>query len=143
MNPGGYEAVLLDGEGSEIARISFWLRDPAAKLRLTTDQRTYGRGEPIRVSWTDGPANRWDWLGVYKATAADPRTDSYSIWAYTGLHASGTLPPSTHGSVALGPDTQGGPWPLPPGRYVVHYLLADQYRSAGSARFAVSRSDRP
>jgi hypothetical protein len=143
MNPGGYEAVLLDGEGSEIARISFWLRDPGAKLRLTTDQRTYGRGEPIRVSWTDGPANRWDWLGVYKGTAADPRTDSYSIWAYTGLHASGTLPPSTHGSVALGPDTQGGPWPLPPGRYVVHYLLADRYRSAGSARFAVSRSDRP
>ena len=143
MDPGGYEAVLLDGEGSEIARISFWLRDPRAELRLATDQRTYGRDEPIRVTWTDGPANRWDWLGVYKATAADPRTDSYLIWAYTGLHASGTLPPSTHGSVTLGPDTQGGPWPLPPGRYVVHYLLADQYRSAGSAPFAVSRGGRP
>ena len=90
------------------------------------------------MSWTDGPANRWDWLAVYKAGAADPNTDSYTDWAYTGLHASGTLPPSTHGSVDLRADTQGGPWPLPPGRYVVHYLLTDQYKSAGSARFTVS-----
>ena len=45
-------------------------------------------------------------------------------------------------AVALGPDTQGGPWPLPPGRYVVHYLLADQYRSAGSAPFTVSGGSR-
>jgi endonuclease/exonuclease/phosphatase family metal-dependent hydrolase len=142
MDPGGYEAVLLDGDGSEIARISFWLRDPHAELRLRTDKRTYERGEPIRVTWTDGPANRWDWLGVYKAGAADPKTDSYSIWAYTGLHASGTLPPSTHGGVTLGRDTQGRPWPLPPGRYVVHYLLTDQYRSAASARFTVSGGGR-
>jgi hypothetical protein len=141
MDPGGYEAVLLDGDGSEIARVSFWLRDPRAELRLSTNQRTYERGEPIRVSWTDGPANRWDWLGVYKVTAADPKTDSYLNWAYTGLHASGTVPPSTRGAVTLGSDTQGQ-WPLPPGRYVVHYLLADKYNSAGSAHFAVSRSGR-
>jgi hypothetical protein len=137
MDPGGYEAVLLDGDGTEIARISFWLRDPQAKLELSTDKRTYDRGEPIRVSWSDGPANRWDWLGVYEAKAADPRTDSYLNWAYTGLHASGTVPPSTRSDVTLGPDTQG-PWPLPPGRYVVHYLLADKYNSAGSASFTVS-----
>jgi hypothetical protein len=143
MRPGGYEAVLLDGEGSEVARISFWLRDPRAEPRLSTDQRTYQRGEPIRVSWTEGPANRWDWIAVYKAGAADPKTDSYLLWAYTGLHASGTLPPSTRGSLTLGPDSQGGPWPLLPGRYVVHYLLTDQYRSAGSARFSVSGGGQP
>ena len=143
MRPGGYEAVLLDGGGSVIARVSFWLRDPRAKLRLSTDRRTYQRGEPIRVSWTDGPANRWDWLAVYKAGAADPHKDSYTDWAYTGLHASGTLPPSTHSSVTLGPDTQGGPWPLPPGRYVVHYLLTDQYKSAGRSRFTVSGGNSP
>ena len=58
------------------------------------------------------------------------------------MHASGTLPPSTKGAVSLGADAQGGPWPLPPGRYVVHYLLADQYRSAGSAPFTVSGGSR-
>jgi hypothetical protein len=138
LEPGGYEAALLDDDDSELARISFWLRDPQAELELSTDRRTYKRGEPIEVAWTDGPANRWDWLGVYEASASDPKADSYLIWGYSGLHASGTLPPSTEGSVTLGPDTQGGPWPLPPGDYVVHYLLADEYNSAGSARFTVT-----
>ena len=131
--------MLVDGEGGELARISFWLRDPQAETAVSTDRRTYAPGEPIEVDWSDGPANRWDWLGVYRASAADPRSDDYLIWAYTGLHASGTVPPRTEGSVTLGPDAQGAPWPLPPGRYVVHYLLADQYNSAGSARFTVRR----
>ncbi len=138
MDPGAYEAVLVDGAESEVARVSFFLRDPDAVLELSTDRRTYAPGEPIEVSWEDGPANRWDWLGVYKAGASDPHKDSYTIWAYTGQHASGTVPPSTDGSVTLGPDTQGRPWPLPPGDYVVHYLLADQYNSAGRAKFTVS-----
>jgi len=139
LDPGGYQAVLVDGEGGELARISFWLRDPQAETEVSTDRRTYAPGEPIEVDWSDGPANRWDWLGVYRASAADPRSDDYLIWAYTGLHASGTVPPRTEGSVTLGPDAQGAPWPLPPGQYIVHYLLADQYNSAGSARFTVTR----
>ena len=40
----------------------------------------------------------------------------------------------------IGPDSQGGPWPLPPGEYVVHYLLTDRYRSAASATFEVTSS---
>ena len=142
MAPGGYEAALLDQGGDRIARVSFWLRNPRAKLRLSTDRRTYAEGEPIQVNWTGGPANRWDWLGVYKASASNPHRDSNLIWAYTGLHASGTLPPSTSGSVTLGPATEGGPWPLPPGRYVLHYLLTDRYSSAGSARFTVTGAGR-
>ena len=90
------------------------------------------------MEWADGPANRWDWLGVFKASASDPENDDYLVWGYTGLHESGTVPPTTEGGVALGLDTQGQGWPLPPGDYVVHYLLADQYESAGSARFTVS-----
>ncbi len=47
------------------------------------------------------------------------------------------MPPRTVGEATLGPDSQGNSWPLPPGDYVVHYLLADQYQSAGSAPFTV------
>jgi endonuclease/exonuclease/phosphatase family metal-dependent hydrolase len=139
MDAGGYEAVLLDGEGEEVARIPFWLRDPRADLRLSTDRRTYDAGEPIEVEWADGPANRWDWLGVYEASASDPKRDDYLVWGYTGGHASGTVPPSTDGSATIGPESQGSAWPLPPGDYVVHYLLADQYDSAGSTSFTVTR----
>jgi hypothetical protein len=137
FDPGGYEAVLIGGDDAEIARVPFYLRDPGAELELTTDQPSYERGEPVAVSWTGGPANRWDWLGVYEAGASDPERDDYLIWAYSEGHSAGTVPPRTSGEAVLGPDSQGTPWPLPAGDYVVHYLLADEYESAGSAEFSV------
>ena len=63
-DPAAYEAVLTDGDGAEVARVPFQLRDPHAQLQLSIDRRTYERGQPIDVSWSQGPANRWDWLGV-------------------------------------------------------------------------------
>lgn len=134
---GAYDAVLTDGDDEEVARVPFYLRDPDAQLQLATDRRTYELGEPIEVTWSEGPANRWDWLGVFKASASDPANDDYLIWSYSAGHSAGTVPPTTDGSATLGPDSQGDDWPLPPGDYVVHYLLADQYDSAGEARFTV------
>jgi len=137
LDPGGYDAVLSGGDGAELARVAFWVRDPNAQIEVSTDRATYGVGEPIVVSWTDGPANRWDWIGVYEAAKSDPKVDSYLIWNYVGLHAAGTVPPSVAGSMTLDETAMGNPWPLPPGRYVVHYLVTDRYRSIGSATFEV------
>jgi hypothetical protein len=128
---------VLGDDDAEVARVSFYLRDPQAQLELSTDRRSYGPGEPVEVSWAQAPANRWDWLGVYKASASDPTDDDYLIWAYTEGHSAGTVPPTTDGEAELGADSQGAPWPLPKGDYVVHYLLADRYESAGSAEFSV------
>jgi Endonuclease/Exonuclease/phosphatase family len=138
LDPGGYDAVLSGGDGDELARVAFWVRDPNAQIEVSTDRATYEVGEPIVVSWTDGPANRWDWIGVYEAAKADPKVDYYLIWNYVGLHAAGTVPPSVAGSMTLDETAMGNPWPLPPGRYVVHYLVTDRYRSIGSATFEVS-----
>jgi hypothetical protein len=137
LEPGGYDAVLVGGDGSEVARVEFWVRDPNAQIEVSTDDETHRVGEPIVVSWTDGPANRWDWVGVYEATKSDPKVDDYLLWNYTGLHASGAVPPSVSGSMTLDETAMGNPWPLPPGRYVVHYLVTDRYRSIGSASFEV------
>jgi endonuclease/exonuclease/phosphatase family metal-dependent hydrolase len=139
LKPGQYEAVLLDSSGNRLDRISFVLRPRHPKTRISTDHKTYRPGQPIRVTWTNGPANRWDWVAIYRASAANPQKDDYLDWAYTHDHASGTLPPTTQGSVMLGPHAQGNPWPLPPGRYVAHYLLTDQYHSAAATRFSVRR----
>ena len=136
-DPGGYEVVLSEDDGTETARVSFYLRDPEARLELSTDRRTYAPGQPIEVSWTRAPANRWDWLAVYEASAADPERDDYLIWTYAAGHSAGTLPPTTDGGATLGPDSQNEPWPLPEGDYVVHYLLADEYESAGTTEFRV------
>lgn len=140
--PGGYDVVLAEADGAETARVSFFLRDPQARLELSTDRATYARGEPIEVSWSRAPANRWDWLGVFKASAQDPEKDDYLIWQYAAGHSAGTLPPTTDGGATLGPKSQNEPWPLPPGDYAVHYLLADEYDSAGAAEFSVRGASR-
>jgi hypothetical protein len=136
-DPGAYDALLTDGDDAEVARVSFYLRDPQARVQLSTARRSYQHGEPIEASWSQGPANRWDWLGVYKASAADPEVDDYLIWDYADGHSAGTVPPTTEGEASLGPESQGAPWPLPHGDYVLHYLLADEYESAASAEFSV------
>jgi hypothetical protein len=135
---GGDEAVLLGSDGTAGARVPLWLRAKDARVQLSTDKTTYAVGEPITVSWTDGPANRWDWLGVYKARAADPNVDDYLIWGYTGLHASGTVPPRGRWLSHLRRPFPGQTVAPAPGRYVVHYLLTDAYSSAGSAPFTVT-----
>ena len=137
LEPGAYRVDLTDGDGEVVATNELYVRPRNARVDLTTDAPSYAVGDPITVHWTDGPANRWDWIGVYRANAADPEQDGYLVWGYTGGHDAGALPPSTEGELVLGRDHQGRPWPLPPGRYRVHYLLTDQYTSAGSADFRV------
>lgn len=131
LDPAGYDIVLVGAEGAELERNSFWVRSENDDVALSTDRATYAAGEPIEVTWDDGPANRWDWIGVYRADASDPRRDDYLLWGYTGGHDAGALPPTVFGAMTMGPDSQGRPWPLPPGAYRIHYLLADQYDSAG------------
>ena len=138
LEPGGYDVVLLDAAGEELAHNEFWLRSEVAGTTLSTDKRTYAVDEPITVTWANGPANRWDWIGVYRAGASDPDTDDYLVWGYTGGHDSGALPPTVSGSIELGEGSQGSTWPLPPGEYVAHYLLADRYDSAGTTQFVVT-----
>jgi hypothetical protein len=139
LSPGSYDAVLRHPDGSEVARVTFWIEAPDAQIHVSSDQPTYEVGEPIVVTWTDGPANRWDWIGVYEAAKSDPKVDYYLIWSYSQRHESGTAPPSVSGSLTMGENAQGRPWPLPPGGYVVHYLVTDRYRSIGSATFQVTR----
>ena len=68
---------------------------------------TYAVGDPITVHWADGPANRWDWIGVYRAGAADPKKDDYLIWGYTGGHDAGALPPTHRGRARPRPRAPG------------------------------------
>lgn len=137
LEAGTYRVDLLDPGDSVVATNRLTVRPRSARIELSTDAPSYPVGKPISVSWTDGPANRWDWVAVYRADADDPSHDHYLVWAYTGGHDAGALPPRTQGTLVFGRDQQGRPWPLPPGRYTVHYLLTDQYQSVGSTSFTV------
>jgi endonuclease/exonuclease/phosphatase family metal-dependent hydrolase len=140
LRPGAYEVMLATpADGKVLAKAPFWVKAVGAKVQLTTDKRVYAPGEPVVVSWQDAPANRWDWLGVYKAPA-DPAKDYYLIWQYTGGASAGTVHGMPAGTLAMdGKTTQGSPWPLPPGKYQVLYLLADAYESVAGASFTVAK----
>jgi endonuclease/exonuclease/phosphatase family metal-dependent hydrolase len=137
--PGGYEVAMDAADGSEIAQNEFWVRSRHPDVVLSCDRSAYAVNEPVTVTWDDGPANRWDWVAVYRAEAADPHKDPYLLWGYTGGHNSGALPPTVSGSITFDASSQGKLWPLPPGKYVVRYLLTDQYQSVGRATFTVKR----
>ena len=98
---------LLNDGGGVVATNELYVRPTNARVDLTTDASAYAVGEPVTVSWTDGPANRWDWIGVFRAGAADPEQDDYLLWGYTGGHDAGALPPSTEGELRAGPRPPG------------------------------------
>jgi endonuclease/exonuclease/phosphatase family metal-dependent hydrolase len=139
LRAGVYRIRLLDQDDVVVATNQLTVRPVSARIHLTTDASSYPVGRPITAHWSVGPANRWDWVAVYRAGADDPKKDDYLVWAYTGGHDAGALPPSTHGELVFGRDQQGRPWPLPPGRYTLHYLLTDQYNSVGATSFTVHR----
>jgi endonuclease/exonuclease/phosphatase family metal-dependent hydrolase len=137
LEPGDYLVDLDDTDDAPMVSNQLHLRPKDARVALATDAHSYAVGQPISVRWADGPANRWDWIGVFKAGHDATEKDDYLVWGYTGGHDAGALPPTTDGELVLGPDHQGSPWPLPRGRYVAHYLLTDQYKSIGKVAFTV------
>jgi len=119
-----HDVVLVAG-GKELARQTFWVRNPGDKVQLITSKKTYRPGEPIKVSWYGAPANRWDWIGIYERGADNHQ---YGLWVYTKSAVAGTY--------AFG-STDPGPWPLDPGEYSARYLLNDGYKSVAEADFTV------
>ncbi len=144
LRPADYDIVLTkpigSGPDSEpvLARTHVSVRAPGSRPVLRTDSTAYGSAEPIIVTWKNAPANRWDWIGVYKKGAADPDVDYYLIWQYTGGAGSGTSAGTVSGTLTMDRQTvEGEPWPLPTGDYVMYYLLADGYEWVAKTEFRV------
>lgn len=117
---GAYDAVLIDGADAELARAPFWVREPDAPPVLDMRWR-FDSGEPIEVSFTQAPGNRFDWIGLYER-GGDPLVDYYIDYRYTGAAVEGTVTFDTL---------------LEPGRYTAYYLLTDVYRQVASIDFVV------
>lgn len=126
LAPGAYDVVLIDGADAELARTPFWVRDVDAPPILGSPWR-FDVGAPIEISFTQAPANRFDWIGLYER-GADPVVDYYIAYRYTRAAVEGTVTFDERGY---------GPWPLPPGRYTAFYLLTDVYRQIAAVDFVV------
>lgn len=142
LSPGAYEAVLVAGDGSPLARSPFWLYEAGSPTTLTTSKGTYRVGERITVSWANAPGMRWDWVAIFRPRSG--RNNPYATTCSTGSCGNGGYlayeytHTSIEGSTSFDRDSAGA-WPLAPGAYEVRYLLDDGYRLvARSARFEVA-----
>jgi hypothetical protein len=145
LRRGAYEAQLLNAAGDVLSRSTFWLYRPGERTKVQTGRHAYKPGEPIDVSWTNAPGNRWDWLAVFRVRPGSKThystpgcragycgNGAYLVYEYTKTAIAGTA--------VFSADSAGArtAWPLRPGRYEVRLLLDDGYSSvAKSPRFTI------
>jgi endonuclease/exonuclease/phosphatase family metal-dependent hydrolase len=126
LAPGRYSAVLLDGDGGVLASSEFWIAARDAQPAIETTRASFAPGEPVGVRWQDAPANKLDYVAIFKA--ADPSVYGYLGFLYTGARPEGTLE-----------FTKADTGRLAPGRYVARLMLDDGYSVLAGAPFTVGR----
>ncbi len=122
LSAGDYTVALVDG-GGVVASSSVALVERTAPATITTSARRYVRGEPIRVEWTGGPGNRYDWLSLNR-DCFDPSACPLRQWRYVDGRVSGAAR-FTRGSEGI--------WPLRTGRYAVSLCIDDNYRCVATS----------
>jgi endonuclease/exonuclease/phosphatase family metal-dependent hydrolase len=136
LQPGDWEALLIGADGEELSRSPFWLYEEGAQPSIETREGAYRPGEAVTFAWRAAAGNRWDWIGLYKASDADVPTDGgiagdaddYLLYEYTGTAIEGT------GRFTARSQAGSGKWPLPPGRYELRLLVDDGYESIARSR---------
>ncbi|MDX6593339.1 MAG: hypothetical protein QOJ13_2535 [Gaiellales bacterium] len=139
-----YDALLVSDTGAALSRSRSWLHRAGEPAHIDTSKRSYERGEPITVSWSNAPGSHWDWVGLFRARDGKVPNAFHlckagtcgngNYWAYEYTR---TMP---DGTMRLGPGAEYIEWPVAPGRWEVRLLLDDGYTSIAVSRpFVVSR----
>jgi hypothetical protein len=115
---GWYGMTLRDASGRAIRSNEFWVVDPAAAPAVELVGSRFARGQPLPIRWRNGPGNRNDWLGVFRADAPRDARDMLA-WGYVRARSSGEM--------TLDASTAESGWPLAPGRYIVRFLEDDGF----------------
>lgn len=126
LQPGEYLAAVSDANGKRLASVPFWVTDPAAKPAIAVAQASVKSGDPVEVSWSAAPGNKFDWLGIYNAD--DPDLYNYLGYLYTNA--------TVAGSVSFTTDDFGEA--LPPGEYEARLMRDDAYVELAITRFTVT-----
>lgn len=125
LGPGDYDALLLNGEGTEIARSAFTLQPQGASATLTVTAPVTP-GSDVALRFTGAPGFKLDWVGIYRK--GDPSVYNYLGFAYTGSRLAGDL---TFPAAELYEE-------LTPGDYEARLMFDDHYRVMAIAPFTVS-----
>ena len=126
LEPGKYRAALLNADGSIAATSPFWVQDENAVPQVEVADSSLAPDEPVKVSWSNAPGNKLDWIGIFKA--GDPDLYNYFGFLYAGARPEGEI---TFGGGDLGGELQ-------PGSYEAKLLMDDGYAVLASAPFEVT-----
>ncbi len=126
LEPGAYLAAVSDANGKRLASVPFWVTDPAAKAGVAVASASVKSGDPIEVTWSNAPGNKFDWIGIY--SASDPDLYNYLGYLYTNA--------SVAGSVTFKTEDFGDA--LAPGEYEARLMRDDAYVELAIARFTVT-----
>jgi endonuclease/exonuclease/phosphatase family metal-dependent hydrolase len=96
---GEYDAVLLDGDGGELKRTRFAVRDGETPPSLEAVAPIVRAGANVRARWSNAPGHRHDWIGL--ARAGTPIGD-YAASVYIDARFAGEAEIATAG-LAPGP----------------------------------------
>ena len=136
--PAGDYRICLKSGSKEIACTDLHHNWEDSETALGLTKFEFEIGEPIPVFWENATENRFDWIAVYKDTVQtqadfyrNETNTNYLIYSYTGA--------KSRGSIVLNEHSKGKSWPLPAGRYRIHFLLDDGYTSVTSIPFIVNQ----
>lgn len=116
---GPWTAFLLLNDGYDIAaQTTFNVVDAFLPL-VRRDKMTYAPGEAITLTFTNGPANPKDWVGIYPEGVV-PGSVGSTLWKYVDDTEAGTT------GVANGSVTFGGGLATV-GQYTAYLLMDDGY----------------
>jgi endonuclease/exonuclease/phosphatase family metal-dependent hydrolase len=126
MAAGRYDAVLLGQGGIELKRIRFAIVEPGARPSLSVETALVAAGDPVRVSWSNAPGNRHDWIGIFKS--GDASASGYLAYRYTEALFDGVMEIPTLASGEL----------LAPGSYELRLMRDDSPTLMARAAFQIS-----
>jgi len=124
LEPGEYDAILVDANGAELKRTRFVVRDANAPVRLDTVTARVRPGQPLRARWSNGPGNRYDWIGLFRSGAS---MGDYLTYAYVDARSAG--------EIDLPTTTEDGP--LPAGEYELRFMRDDSPTTEARARVTI------
>jgi endonuclease/exonuclease/phosphatase family metal-dependent hydrolase len=125
LRPGRYDALLVTRGNRVLSRSTFWVVRENASATVSATRRVRA-GRPIRVTWSNAPGFRRDWVGIWKVGDPDLYND-YLTFVYTGA--------TVAGATTIAGDRKT----FPPGRYVVRLMKDDGYAELARSTFTVVR----
>lgn len=125
MDPGAYDAVMINEAGGEITRTRFSVVGADQKAEIEVLTPDIAEGADLAVRWSGAPGLRFDWVGVYRRN--EPNAYNYLSFTYTGARREGemTIPAADLFE------------PLTPGDYELRLLLDDHYETLAVTPFTV------